>query len=48
MDEDDRRNIQTHFLQTNDTLNQQIKINNYFSSAIEHLKEIVKSDGKKI
>uniref|UniRef100_A0A034WTS5 Retrovirus-related Env polyprotein from copia-like transposable element 17.6 n=1 Tax=Bactrocera dorsalis TaxID=27457 RepID=A0A034WTS5_BACDO len=48
MDEDDRQNIQTYFLKTNDSINEQIRINDYFSSAIEHLKEIVKSDRVKI
>lgn len=48
MDDYDRQTIQKHFLQTDETLNQQIHINDHFNLAIEQIKNIVKNDRKEI
>ncbi|XP_075160295.1 uncharacterized protein LOC142233299 [Haematobia irritans] len=48
MDDYDRQTIQKHFLQTDDTVNKQISINNHFNIAIEQIKNIVKNDRMEI
>lgn len=48
MDEYDRQDIHNHLLQTNESVHQQIVVNDYFNSAINQLKQIVKSDRQEI
>ncbi|XP_017478687.1 PREDICTED: uncharacterized protein LOC108368353 [Rhagoletis zephyria] len=48
MDDNDRQIIQNHLLKTDETVNEQIHINDYFNLAIEQIKNIVRNDRKEI